>query len=128
MYGHRRHTCYRLTMSRHVRIAIINRVGRVLEKRLTNRPAQPFPSSHAEMKDSHSTGFDSGDPPCFLLRVTDGPNDPEAKAVTKAALRRRRRRTERVTSTPRIVTNNARITVVHVCVSVSNRCTQTGGS
>lgn len=51
------------------------------------------------------TGFDSGAP-------TVGPYAPEARAATKAALRWRRRRTERVTRAAMIVTNKARITDV----------------
>jgi hypothetical protein len=94
----------------------------VSEKGHTNRPAKPFPPSYEEMKDSHSTGFDPGAPSCLPRCTVDGLYDPEARAATKAALRWRRRRTERVTSTPRIVTNKARITVV--CIRL-RKCTQT---
>jgi hypothetical protein len=97
----------------------------VLEKRRTNRPAQPFPPSYTEpMKVSHRMGFDSGDTSRLPGRAAGGPYVPEARAATKTALRWRRRRTERVTRTPRIVTNKARITVgcVSQSINVLNHC------
>jgi hypothetical protein len=106
MYGHRRYTCYRLTMTNAFRIQMIISE---LKKWRTDISAQPFPSSSTEvMRDSHSTGFDSRTP--LLPRRTLGV--PEARAARKAPLRWRRRRTERVTRMPRIVTNKARITMV----------------
>lgn len=71
-----------------------------MENGRTNRPGQPFSPSDAEvMRVSHSTGFDSA--PLGSYSYV-----PEARA----ALRRRRRRTERVMRAPRIVTNKARRT------------------
>jgi len=73
-----------------------------------DRPAKPFPSSYTEViRASHRTGFDSGTQ-SWLPR--GGPYVPEARAAKKEALRWRRRRTERVTSAAKMVTNKARIT------------------
>src|SRR6266849_2682830 len=84
---------------------------------------QPFPSSDTEvMRVSHRMGFDAGAPSWLPRCAPDGPNVPEARATAKAALRWRRRRTERVTRVARIVTNKARITDVGSVGEALRKC------
>jgi hypothetical protein len=74
-------------------------------------PAQPFPSSYTGViRLSHMNGFGTEAPSWLPRCAIDGAYVPEARAAAKAALRWRRRRTERVTRAAKIVTNKARIT------------------